>query len=162
MQNLTIQLDPTEKAILEARAASQGKNISDLLRDSAALVGDVSQFFREKLETLCVRYEVSPSLAIENLVLARLADIEARAEVWEEVPKTLPEFQFATTGHLTGNTLFTIWKAQKLDELETERIAFLRRTIERTRAESEWLKSHMQSDVEDGHTDPTGPPDKEH
>ena len=159
MQDMTIRLDPTEKIILEAQAAAHGKNLSDLLRDSAALVADVSPFFREKLETFCVRYHLSPSLAIENLVLARLADLEARAEVWGEGPDTLPEFQFGATGPLTGDTLFTILRAQRRDDLETQRTAFLRHKMELTRTESEWLKSHMRSDIEENPKDPAKPPD---
>ena len=158
MQNLTITIDETEKQALEAQAAGLGITPSELLRRGAAVLGDFSPYFANRLAAFCRQHRLPASLVIENLLLGRMADLEARADVWGESPKVMPEFQSIATGPLTGAPLFTILKAQKVAELETEKEAFLRRKARETRltgAESRWLASRAQPVIDaDADDDP--------
>jgi hypothetical protein len=127
MQDFTFKIDDGEKHLLEAHAARHGITLGELLRQGAAVIGDFSPFFARRLQAFCHQHRLSSSLVIENLLLGRLAELEARAEVSGESVRILPEFQFTATGPLTGDTLFTILKAQKAAELKAQKEQLLRR-----------------------------------
>src|SRR5512137_2968366 len=97
---ISLQVMDEEKDLLHKVAKRRGPSLSAFLKESSLLVAEMSDWFVKRLDEKAAEMKVSKPLVLENLCIARMAELEAELQVVGG--SVLEEFFFESTGPITG------------------------------------------------------------
>ncbi len=145
---VSMQITDLEKGFLKIVAEKRDNiSLAALMKRGANLYAMFDPVFMAKIRGMSEATKLPEYLVIQNMIIRRMAEDAAYHEVHGPGPRSLREFSFTNEGPITGEPLFNMLKARKVDELEDEKERqFLepRKHARLSQEDSEWLKKRLE------------------
>lgn len=116
---ILIKINSREKKLLEIVAKDKGLTLSDLMRRGAWFYGSLDDRVFNYVREMSTRLGVRDHIIVSNMMLRRLAEDEAKAEVTGA--NLLSEFPLTSDGVMTGPRLFEMLKESTSREMREKK-----------------------------------------
>jgi hypothetical protein len=120
-KNRSIYFEDATDELISKRAEDEQISFSDLVRKAIEVYCNVDPFLKRKAGAFKAAFNIDIMQAISNLALSRIAQLEAKREVWGNTGDVLFEFSEIGDSFIQGEEAFKMLKNLYKQEYQQEK-----------------------------------------